>query len=309
MAHASSSTFIKHYRVRRHAGLQEIMCGLNPDEEFSRAVTRMSRWIDRRRPRYLNDDDRALVEKDPELQAAMRWQVGLESQCNRSNDPTLREMLEDQKRRVHNLRRSLQGNRRKQVRRDFSRKQAVIDIQRQLTGGAVDDEPAREVLREEFGMPPAHVLLVEALFTWPTSDSLEQEWARRNKAVAAGSQYCGFPEGGPLRGRRKKRSTPSDEDEERIASHPCCKQKSEEMPTISVWEEEPVKLENNVESAARPVVCFQCKKDYSDHYGVKRHFRNLHLQDCKCNACDDEVLFQHEMHLQRHAQVVHRLCT
>ncbi|KAL4783685.1 hypothetical protein BJX76DRAFT_329065 [Aspergillus varians] len=30
MAHASSRTFIKHYRPRRHAGLQEVMCGLDP---------------------------------------------------------------------------------------------------------------------------------------------------------------------------------------------------------------------------------------------------------------------------------------
>jgi Protein of unknown function (DUF3435). len=111
MAHATSRTFIKHYRPRRHTGLQEIMCGLNPDEEFSKAVTRMSRWIDRRRPRYLSDADRESVEKDPELQSAIRWQVDLETQCgDRSHDPALRAMLEDQKRHVHNLRRRLQDN-------------------------------------------------------------------------------------------------------------------------------------------------------------------------------------------------------
>jgi hypothetical protein len=159
---ANSRTFIDHYRIWRHRGLQEIMCGLNPDEEFSRAVTRMSRWIDRRRPRYLNDDDRALVEKDPELQAAVRWQFELEIQCDRSDDPALREMLEDQERKVRNLRRSLQEKPRKEVRRNVSRKQAVVDIQRQLSGRAVDDESAREVLRQEFSMPPQQILAVEA---------------------------------------------------------------------------------------------------------------------------------------------------
>ncbi|KAI2825390.1 hypothetical protein CBS147321_1038 [Aspergillus niger] len=205
MNHATSSTFIKHYRPRRHTGLQEIMCGLNPDEEFSRAVTRMSRWIDRRRPRYLSDSDRASVENDPELQSAMRWQYELESQCgDRPHDPALRAMLEDQKRQVHNLRRRLQDKRRKEIRRDFSRKQAVIDIERQLTGGAVSDDPAREVLRKEFAMPSEQILLVETFFTWPITDSLEDEWTRRNKAVAAGIKYCGFQEGGPLRGRPKR---------------------------------------------------------------------------------------------------------
>ncbi|KAH8431688.1 uncharacterized protein LDX57_009342 [Aspergillus melleus] len=101
-------------------------------------------------------------------------------------------MLEDQKRKVHNLRRRLQEKRRKEIWRDFSRKQAVIDIKRQLTDGAVSDEPAREVLRKEFAVPPAQILLVETFFTWPTTDSLEDEWTRCNKAVAAGIQYCGF---------------------------------------------------------------------------------------------------------------------
>jgi hypothetical protein len=90
MSHASSRTFINHYRPRRHVGLQEIMCGLNPNEELSRAVTRTSRWIDRRRPRYLNDAERASVEKDPELQSAIRRQVELKSRCTQSDDPALR---------------------------------------------------------------------------------------------------------------------------------------------------------------------------------------------------------------------------
>ncbi|KAJ5239538.1 Zinc finger C2H2 [Penicillium chermesinum] len=121
------------------------MCGLNPDEEFSKAVTRMSRWIDRRRPRYLSDVDRESVEKDPELLSAIRWQLELETQCGgRPHDPAPRAMLKDQRRQVQNLRRRLQHKRRKEIRRDFSRQQAVIDIERQLTGGAVSDEPARE---------------------------------------------------------------------------------------------------------------------------------------------------------------------
>ncbi|CAL5868085.1 uncharacterized protein PFLUO_LOCUS2308 [Penicillium psychrofluorescens] len=173
-----------------------MMCGLNPDEEFSKAVTRMSRWIDQRRPRYLSDADRESVEKYPELQSAIRWQVDLETQCaDRSHNPALRAMLEDQKRQVHNLRRRLQDKRRKETRRDFSRKQAVIDIERQLTGEAVSDEPAREVLRKEFEMPSEQILLEETFFTWSTTDSLEDEWTRRKKAVAAGIQYCGFQRG------------------------------------------------------------------------------------------------------------------
>ncbi|PTU18379.1 hypothetical protein P175DRAFT_0560274 [Aspergillus ochraceoroseus IBT 24754] len=259
MLHASSKTFVQHYRPRRHAGLQEIMCGLNPDVEFSRAVTRMSRWIDKRRPRYLSELDRALVEKDPVLQAAVRWQADLEIQRNRSEDSAKKQ--------------------RKQLRRDFSRKQAVIDIQRQLSGGAVNDEPAREILRQEFAMPPEQILLIETFFTWPTSDSLEDEWMRRNQAVAAAIQYCGFPEGGPLRGR-PKRPAPA-EDEECIARPPARKQKSEVRPSISAWEEQSAALDEQIKEDLKPQVCFQCRKKYSDHYGLRRHFKMSHLQDRK----------------------------
>lgn len=304
MAHASSRTFINHYRPRRHTGLQEIMCGLNPNEELSRAVTRMSRWIDRRRPRYLNDAERASVEKDPELQSAIRWQAELESSCAQSDDPALPMMLDRQMRNVNNTRRRLQEKRRKEIRQGFSRKQAVIDIERQLTGGAIDDEPAREVLRKEFAMPPEQIALVETFFTWPTSDSLEEEWARRNKAVTAAIQYCGFWEGGPLRGRRK-RSMPLD-NEARISSAQPPKRMCAERPTISAWEKEFGMVKKHIE-AEKPRACFQCFKPYSDYNGVKRHFKSSHLKDRKCNFCDVSV--QHEMHLRRHAQEIHRLRT
>ncbi|THC87454.1 hypothetical protein EYZ11_013100 [Aspergillus tanneri] len=260
MAHASSRTFIKHYRPRRHASLQEVMCGLDPDNEFSKAVTRMSRWIDRRRPRYLTDADRASVEQDPELQSAIRWQAELEMQCDSSSDPALRVTLADQECKVHNLRRSLQEKRRKELRRDFSRKQAVIDIERQLTGGAVNDNPAREVLQKEFAMPPSQILVLETFFTWPTSDSLEDEWIRRNKAVAAAIQYCGFPEGGPLRGRPKRAALFDDSDQ--TAGPPARSQETEEQPTILAWKKEFSALEEHIKNKPKP--------------------EKSHLQDRKC---------------------------
>lgn len=118
------------------------------------------------------------MEKDLELQSAMQWQINLETQFNdRSNDPALQEMVEDQEHKVNNLHHQLQDRWRKEVCCEFSQKQAVINIERQLTGGAVSNEPACEVLQKEFTMPPEQILLVELFFTWPTTDSLEDEWA------------------------------------------------------------------------------------------------------------------------------------
>ncbi|EED20636.1 hypothetical protein TSTA_038420 [Talaromyces stipitatus ATCC 10500] len=58
-------------------------------------------------------------------------------------------------------------------------------------------------------MPSELIHLLEKLFTWPTSHSLEDKWARRNAATKAVSKYCGVWEGGPLHGRWKQ-APPSD---------------------------------------------------------------------------------------------------
>ena len=218
----------------------------------------------------------------------------METQCDdRSGDPALQDMLEDQERKVSNLHRRLQDRQWKEARCEFSQKRAVIDIERQLTGGAVSDEPAQEVLQKEFTMPPEQILLLETFFTWPTTDALEDEWEQCNKAVAAGTQYCDFQEGGPLQGR-PKRSAPSD-CEDQVPSPKTQKRTTpEEQPTAS-WEKEHDSTRKHILSAEKPLTCFQCFKKYSDYNGVKRHFKTSHLMDRKCNLCNLSVL--HEMHL------------
>ena len=177
MVHASSRTFIKHYQPQQHTGLQEVICGLNPDEEFLRAVTQMSCWIDWQQLQYLNDADWALVERDLELQSAIQWQADLKTQCKDcAGDPALQDILDDQECKVSNLCCHLQDRQQKEAWCEFSWKQVVIDIERQLTGSTISDQPAHEVLQKEFTMPPEQILLVEMFFTWPTTDSLEDKW-------------------------------------------------------------------------------------------------------------------------------------
>lgn len=153
-------------------------------------------------------------------------------------------------------------------------------------------------------MPPEQILLVETFFTWPTTDSLEDEWTRRYKTVAAGMQYCGFQEGGPLQGRWK-RSAPSNNDDV-VPSPPARKMKSDTPPTTS-WKKGRTSGGKHIPNAEQTLACFQCPKTYSDYDGVKRHFRTSHFMDRKWNFCDLSVL--HEMHLRRHAESVHGLRT
>ncbi|EDN07394.1 predicted protein [Histoplasma mississippiense (nom. inval.)] len=262
MNHASSRTFIRHYRVRQHSGLQEIMCGLDPDEEWGRAVTRMSRYRDKRRPRHLSDAERASAEEDPELQAAIHVHESLADLYRRTQDPALIPLLSRRQQEVTNTRRRLQDRLKHVLRQDFSRKQAVIDIERQLSGSAVNDEHSQQVPRREFEMPPAQIHLLENLLTWPTSDSLEDEWQRRNKGVGAVTEYCDFPEGGPLRGRPPKRRLSPEEAPQKVGS-PAKKARLEDQPTISRQEEKNQAIEKDTPTVSEPEKCFQCPKKVS----------------------------------------------
>lgn len=86
--------------------------------------------------------------------------------------------------------------------------------ERQLSGGAVDED-AKEMLATEEDMVPEQICLLDKLMTWPTSLSLEAEWRRRSEAINAVTAYCGVEAGGSRRGRKPKRL---DQDAGRLAS-------------------------------------------------------------------------------------------
>ncbi|PGH15999.1 hypothetical protein AJ80_05342 [Polytolypa hystricis UAMH7299] len=295
MNHANSSTFLKYYRIRRHAGLQEVMCGLDPDKEFDRALTSASRWRDRRRPRYLTDAEKASVEQNPELQAVISVRERLADLYGRTRDPALIPVLRSQQREVMNTRQRLQYKLRLKVRGDFSRNQAVLDIDRQLSGVTANDNGSQQQPRIEFEMPPAQIHLLDKLLALPKSDSLEDEWRRRNEAVEAVRQYCGFLEGGPLRGRPKRSRSP-DEAFPDDASPEKIRQEEERQP-----------IDERAQPKPKPLDCFQCGRLYSDHQGVRRHFRSAHLNDRRCGPCG--LSLPSEMHLRSHAAKTHSLRT
>ena len=304
MMHASSRIFIKHYQPWRHTGLQEIMCSLNPNEELSRAVMQMSCWIDWWWPWYLNDADQTLVKKNLKLQSAIQWQVELKTQCDDcSSDPALQALLEDQEHKVNNLCWCLQNRQWKKVCCEFSWKQVVIDIKRQLTDGAVSNKPACEVLQKEFTMSSEQILLVKTFFTWLTTDSLEDKWAWCNKAVAAGIQYCGFQKDGLL--WEWSKCPASSDNEDQVSSSKTWKRNPNKQLIVS-WKKEHDFIRRHILGVEKSLMCFQCFKTYSDHNGIKRHFKTLYLRDCQCNFCNLAVL--HEMHLHWHAEEMHCLC-
>ncbi|KAI2697980.1 hypothetical protein CBS147354_9889 [Penicillium roqueforti] len=265
-----------------------VMNGRESNKSLMRAITRISRWIDKRRPRHLTSEQRASLREHPEYVEATRRMKEQAEECKCDPSAAMQSRLEKLKRETSNTFGRLERALRRKVRHEFDRKQAIIDIERQLSGAAVDDEEAKKVLQVEDQMLPEQIDLLEKLFTWPTSQSLEAEWQRRNATVATISRYCGFLEGGPLRGRRK-RAVPSDGfDEEQTSVLPEPAKKSCSSPEPSQQDILLVKAGNYIKKAKKPRRCFQCYGDtelpihrrtqkYSEYKSTLRHFREKHL--------------------------------
>ena len=321
MKHADIRTFLKHYLPRRiGTDMQALMRGLKPDSAMMRAVTRMGRWIDRRRPRELTDAQKATVEHDPELQKAIRKRDAFSTKLQRSQKKSGRKLdkLDKLKRDVTNTRNRLLYALRQRVREEFDEEQAVLDIERQLAGTAILDEEAKEQLQTEEQLLPQQIHLLGKLMTWPTSLSVEVEWQRRNEATEAVRLYCDVMEGGPRRGRRPKRTVPVQET--RMHSPPREVMAPDQPPLLgpspSRHEIALQEAGKDIQSAVKPRACFQCYgnptgfdnrrlKQYSRHKGLLRHFRAEHLDDRHCNYCNESL--DSEMYWRRHTVDNHRL--
>jgi Protein of unknown function (DUF3435) len=197
----------------------------------------------------------------------------------------------------------------KETRQAFDNEQAVIDIERQLSGGAVDNDVKKMVMTEE-NMLPEQIHLLKVLMTLPKSFSLEAEWRRRNQAINAVTVYCRVEEGGSRRGRKPKRL-------EQNSRQPASKMIIKEAQSTSLLDT----TYKHLCQAERPVACFLCygklklsiyrrTKRYNRPQDLTRHFRRDHLNQLKdkesvdCNFC--KVRLQHKTHLQNHAHKVHR---
>ncbi|KUL81629.1 hypothetical protein ZTR_10596 [Talaromyces verruculosus] len=71
MYHADTSTFVKHYCPRNHTQMQQVVFGMEEDVLWDHALNGMNRNKDKRRPRFLDDTEKAFVESEPELQEAI----------------------------------------------------------------------------------------------------------------------------------------------------------------------------------------------------------------------------------------------
>ncbi|KAE8334196.1 hypothetical protein BDV24DRAFT_156995 [Aspergillus arachidicola] len=233
-----------------------IICGLDPDVELMRAVSRQSRWRDTRRPWFLTNQQRAQIEDHPELE---------EARCKLSNAHT-------------------QALRHK-VRKNFDEEQAFLDIEAQLSGTAVEEDEDRSHLEDD--MHPVQLHLVQCLVLYPISNSLEDEWNRRDAGADAVTQYCGVFEGGPRRGRPKRKASDSAASKS-PSSQPHKVRRTQnnvdrDGAPDSTRDERIRATMEHIQESKQPRHCFQCFADEKQPDEIC--FERFHDSGCKNRIC------------------------
>ncbi|THC87622.1 hypothetical protein EYZ11_012932 [Aspergillus tanneri] len=262
MKHANPRTFLDHYHpLQLDTDTIRIICGLDPDVELMRAVTRQSRWRDTRRPRYLTEQQRAQIEDHPELEESRRNLSKTRAQYEETRQLGLLPRIQQQEKEVKNTRKRLLRALRHQIREDFDEEQAFLDIEAQLAGTAVEEESEDESTSDN--MHPLQLRLVQSLLSYPISNSLEDEWNRRDAGAEAVVQYCDVPEGGPLKGRPRRETSKPAASDTPIAKPQATLQVED---GVSACEVVPVSKNGKplratkeyIEGSELPEACFQC---------------------------------------------------
>ncbi|KAI9889389.1 MAG: hypothetical protein M1814_005325 [Vezdaea aestivalis] len=303
MQHADTRTFLKYYLSRRiTADTQAIVRGLAPQDDLIRAACRMSRWIDRRRPWKLTAEQSLSVNEDPRICRLLECRAKLKGR------PSRWKQYERLGQEITNERQRLRYALRQSIRKGWDTEQALIDIERQLSGGGFEKELKMQ-LESSVELTPEHKRLIETIMSLPGS-TIEEEIDRRNSAINAIAAYCTVEEGGNYRPRRQINP----------AKIPLRPKSPKENKSSQDTESALQKAIVSVYQERRPKVCFLCLGNeklplekrmyaYSAPGDLSKHFRRKHLkhivgdEEIECKLCS-EVLTG-KMHLQNHACRIH----
>ena len=312
LQHHNSTVFQNRYLSRYiTADTQAAYRGLEPQTALMRAASGMSRTIDPRRPRKLTVAEQEDVDRHPEVRLLRRRRQ------------SLRKFFKDRKRSIASMKgtsvykeyqtayhahpnekRRQEKALLKEVRARYKGDQPVIDIQRQLTGLPMAEQ---ETMKAEEYIFVGRVRVIHTLFTFATS-SPEEECKRRVAAIDAMTALCSKQEGRGFR-RRKPSSNAKLEKENTPPSV---------LPQPSLSDSIPIQC--------KPTQCIFCLGDeglstekrlwsFHSHGDLKKHFNRKHLRhhpDHQPIACPHprcEATLTGKMHLQNHAEVVHKTPT
>ncbi|KAF5675927.1 C2H2 finger domain-containing protein [Fusarium denticulatum] len=203
LQHANSTPFRKHYLGRVVS--VDTMAVVRHTKQQSALIQKacsIGYSASQRRPTELTAEQSAAIDDDPEIQQLLQRRRYLRER--NSISPVTRKKLESITKSLQSLRVKLRRERKNEYRAGWSRKQAVVDIEKQLAGHAFDQAPTSSLDESDpFAQEqhPAQKRLVEAL-TAPVPDTLEGEYRRRDNAVLAVMAYCAVQEPPSLQARK-----------------------------------------------------------------------------------------------------------
>uniref|UniRef100_A0A4E9EQ78 Uncharacterized protein n=1 Tax=Gibberella zeae TaxID=5518 RepID=A0A4E9EQ78_GIBZA len=195
LQHANSNTFRKHYLSRVvSVDTMAVVRRTKQQNALMRQACSIGYSASTRRPTHLTAEQSAAVDGDPEIQKLLHQRQELRKIAKGS--PKAREKIESITKALQSLRVKLRRELKQHYRQGWSRKQAVVDIERQLAGQTFEESPVSLSDESSYSAQeqhPAQKRLFEAL-TAPVADTLEGEYQRRNNAVLAVMAYCPIQE-------------------------------------------------------------------------------------------------------------------
>jgi len=283
--------------------------GLKPQIALMRAASGMSRTIDPRRPRRLNLAQKEEVDRHPEMRLLRRRLKSLQQTFHnqkRSIASTKGTPLYDHYRQAYQAHRNLKRRHQKalliEVKERYKKEQPVIDIQRQLKGLPVVEQEAIQAAEYVFA---ERVQAINALFTFATS-STEEECQRRAAAINALVALCKKQESQGFRRRKTDIKVKEEQTSPSVSPPPNL---SKTLPVECKATQCIFCLGSEDLSAADRLRAFASRGD------LKKHFHRKHLrhhpdgQPIVCPHPRCNVTLNGKMHLQNHAEVVHKTPT
>ncbi len=283
--------------------------GLKPQTALMRVASGMSRTIDPRRPRKLSPAQQAEVDRHPEVRLLHRrlkslLQTFQDRKCSIAS--TRGTPLHDHYRQAYQAHRNLKRRHERalliEVKKRYKKEQPVIDIQRQLKGFPVAEQESLRVATYVFA---ERVQAIDALFTFALATT-EEECQRRGAAIKALIALCKKQENQGFRRRqanikvKEEQTSPSNSSPPNLSTTLLVECKATQCIFC---------LGNEHLSVADRLKTFASRGDLKKHFHRKhlRHHANGQPIVCPHPRCD--VLLYGTMHLQNHAEVVHKTPT
>jgi hypothetical protein len=301
MDHASSVPVQRHYLGREiDKDLWSILRGIKSQHALVKQSCSIGHSISKRRPIDLTPEQSASVNTHPLIRS-----LTLKLRRLRKGSGEYKVVHQMQKKEKQRLRRELK----QQIRDNWTAKQAVDDIERQLDGlGFAEPAPDTSCRPQR----PAQKRLMEALKS-PAATDIEGQYRRRDKAIDAIILYCTVEEGRTVPQRPSVSM-------ERSRGFP-----SSDSPFKGLLNAAVLSLFVK-DGRERPRRCFICVgialfllpddpriieliHEFYTSGDLSKHFRRRHLStlqandSSKCRIC--VMTLEDKKHLQSHARLVH----